>query len=82
MRAAPLFHPGVVSATLFGVKYSSSTLDKSYGSNNDGWDPEPVAEGMRLLLGKISSLVTDTLQCLAQYSFSAYFRKASWNGVL
>ena len=44
-------HPSVVSATLLGVKYSSSSLDKSYGSKDNSQDPTAVAEGMRLLLG-------------------------------
>jgi len=35
MWVARLLSPGVVSATLLGVKYSSSSLDKSYGSKDD-----------------------------------------------
>jgi len=55
-RAARSLCPGVISATLLGVYYLSSSLDKSYGSKDDRQYPEAIAEGMRLLLGKLSSL--------------------------
>jgi len=64
-RAAQLLYPGVNSATLVGVKYSTSSLDKSYASKDDWHDPEAVAEGTRPLLGILSSLLTGTCWCLA-----------------
>jgi hypothetical protein len=63
---------------LLGVKHTSSSLDKSYGSKDVWQDPKAVAEGISLLLSIISSLLTSTCRCLAQYSFSTYFRKACW----
>ena len=75
--AAPSLRPGDVSATLLGVKYSSSSLDKSYGSKDHWEDPEAVAEERRLLHGTGSSSLTGTHPCLAEYSFSTYFREAS-----
>jgi len=76
-HTAQSLRPGVVLATLLGVKYSSSSLEKSYGSKDDWQNPEAVAEGMRSLLGTLSCLFTGTRWCLAQYSLSVYFRKAS-----
>jgi len=72
-RAAPSLRPGVISASLLGVKYSSSLLDKSYWSKDDWQDPEVVMEGMTLLHCNLSSLLTGTRRCLAQFSFSSYF---------
>ena len=52
-RAAQLLRPGVISATLLGVRYSSSSLDKSYGSNDiskmyvSHWEPLGVSESCR-----------------------------------
>jgi len=48
-HAARSLRPGVVSAPHFGDKYSSSSLDKSYGSKDDGPSPEAFAEGKKLL---------------------------------
>jgi hypothetical protein len=62
-RAAQLHHPAVNSATLYGIKYSSSSLDKSYGSKDDRPDPEAVAEGTRLLLIMFSGSLTGTCRC-------------------
>ena len=76
-RAAQSLHPGVVSATLLGVTYSQSLLDKSYGSQDDAQHPEAIAEGRRLLLGPFSDLLTHRCRSLAYYSFSTYFRQAS-----
>jgi len=42
--------PGVISATFIGIKYSSSSLNKSYGSNEDWPDSEVVVEGNRMWL--------------------------------
>jgi len=39
---------------LLGVKYSSSSLDKSYGSKDNRPNPEALAEGERLRPGTIS----------------------------
>ena len=55
---------GVVSATLLGVKYSSSSLDTSYGSKNECPDTEAVTDGKRLLLGTLSGLLTGIRRCL------------------
>ena len=49
---------GVLSATLLGVEYLSSSLDKSYGSKDDRPDHVAIAEGMRLLLGTFSGTLT------------------------
>jgi hypothetical protein len=59
-RTSGSLRPGVVSATLLEVKYSSSSLDISYGSKDDGYDPEGVGEGTRFLLGTVSSVLTGT----------------------
>jgi hypothetical protein len=53
-HAAPLLSTGVVSAILLGVKYSSSSLDKSLGSNEDSPDAEAVSEAKILLLCRLS----------------------------
>jgi len=53
-RAAWSLHLGVISATSLGVQYSSSSLDKSYGSKDDWKDAESAAEGMRLPLCRLS----------------------------
>jgi len=53
-------HPGVISATLVGVKYCSSSQDKSYGSKEDSPDAEAVAEGKISLLGTHSDSITGT----------------------
>jgi len=57
--------PGVMSASLFGVRYSSPSLDQSSGLKDDCPDPEAVAEGMTLLLSMLSGLLTGTRQYLA-----------------
>jgi len=62
-RGAQLLHLGVVSATLFSVRYSSLWLDISSASKDTLKDPEAIAEGMSLLLGELSCLLTSTLRC-------------------
>src|SRR5882757_5397582 len=57
-RAAQSLCPGVISATLLRVKYSSSSQDKSYGFKDDCQDPEVVAERRRLQFSKLSRLLT------------------------
>jgi hypothetical protein len=52
---------------LLGLKYSSSLLDKSYGSKDDWQDTEAVAERMGMLLGKLWSILMGKRQFLAQY---------------
>jgi len=69
-------HLGVLSGRLSGVEFSSSSLDKSYGSNDDWQDGEVVADGMRLLLGKLWCWLTGTPRCLGRYSFSIYLGNA------
>ena len=59
-RAARSLCRGVVAVTSFSVMNSSSSLDESYRSKDDGWDPGAVAEVTRLLLGTVSSLLTGT----------------------
>jgi len=78
-RATESLRPGVISATFLAVKDSSSSLDKSYGSKDDWQDLEAIAYRMRLLLRKHSCVLTGTRWCSAQYSFSTFFRKASWD---
>jgi len=65
-----------------GVRSSSSSLNKSYGSIDDCPNPEAIAEMTRLLLVMLSGLITGTRQCLAQYSFSTFFRQSSWYWVV
>jgi len=60
MPAAQLHCLGVVSAKLLGVKYSSSSPGKSYGTKDDGLDPEVVVEVMILLLKMVMGLLTGT----------------------
>jgi len=50
MRGAWWLLLGDVSATFVGIKYSSSSQDKSYGSKDNWRDAEAVVEGMKLLL--------------------------------
>jgi len=76
MCAAQPLHPGIVSATLLGVKYSSSSRDKSYWSMDDWPDSAAIAQGNRLLLGMLFSFVTGTRLWLAQDSSSTYFSNA------
>jgi len=81
-RVARSLRRGVVSATLYGVQYSSSLLDKSYESKDDWPDPESNVEGMRLLLSTLSASSTGTHRSLAQYWFSTYFGNASFYQVV
>jgi len=81
-RAAWSLRPGVVSATFLGVMYSSSSQHKSYASMDHWQDPKTVSDRIELLLGKVLCLFTGTRRCMAQYSFSTYFRKASWYWVV
>jgi len=82
MRDMQSFCPEVVSATFVCVKYWSSSLDKSYGSNEDWLDSETIVEGKRVLLGTHPGLMMGKHLCQAQYLFSTYFRIASWYWVL
>jgi hypothetical protein len=74
--------PGVVSTPLLDLEYSPSLLGKSYGSKDGCHDPEAFAEGMKLQLGKLSSLLTGTCRCLGNILLSMYFRKDSGYGVV
>jgi len=58
---------GVIWPKFFGVIHYSSSLSRIYGLKDDWPDPEAVAEGMRLLLGMSSSLLSCTLQGITQY---------------
>jgi len=40
---------------------------------------EAVADGMKIAVLYRFELLTGTRRCLAQYSFSTYFRKAYWD---
>jgi len=81
-RASWSLCPGVISAACLGVKYSSSSWEKSYGSKDDWLDREAVAEGTRLLLCMLMGLMKGKCLSLAQYSFSTYFRNACWYWVV
>jgi len=81
-RAARTLHPGVVSARFSSIRYSSASLDQPYGSKDNWPDPEDIAEGKRIWLGILEGSMTENRICLALYSFSTYFRKASWYWVL
>jgi len=52
-RAAWPRRPGVIPAMLLGIMYSSSSLDKSNGPQQDCPNPEDFAEGKRLLAGTL-----------------------------
>ena len=64
-RAAWSHRLGVISVTLLGIKYSSSSLVKLYGSKIDSPGHQAIAEGKGLLLGTLSGLMTCTRLCLA-----------------
>jgi hypothetical protein len=72
-----LLYPGVISASFVGLTYSSTSLDKSYGSKSNSPDPNAMAQRKRLLFGTFSGLLLDNPQCFAQYSFYKYFRNTS-----
>ena len=69
--------PGVILVTFLSVKYSSTSLDKSCGENDDRPDPEAVVEEW-LLLTSLPGWLTASRQCVAQDSLSTYFTIASW----
>jgi hypothetical protein len=71
-HAARSDRPGVISATSFGIKHSSSLLDKSNGSYEDCPDLDAIAYERRELFGMFSGLVTGKPQCSTQYLCSAY----------
>jgi len=70
--------PGVVSASLSGVKHSSSSLDKSYGYKENWPDLQAIAGEMRFLLIGLSGLMTGRCLCSEHYLFSTFFRNACW----
>jgi len=81
-RVARSLCPGVISALLLDIKYSPSSLDKSSRSYDYSPDLEAIVEEACLLFGMLSSFVTGNGLCLAQYSYSTYFRKRSWYWVV
>jgi len=81
-HAARSLCPGVISATFLGVEYCSLSLEKSYGSKHASPNSEPFAVGKILLCRTFWGLMMDIHWCLAQYSFSTNFRKASWYQVV
>jgi len=55
---------GVVSATSFGVEYSSSSLNTSYRPKQDWPDLEAFVAGKRLLVSCVSHLMPDNYLCI------------------
>ena len=76
-HAARSLRLGGVLATLSGFQYSFPLLDESYGSRDDSPGLEAFVQGSGLLIVTHSGLFNGRRQCLAQSSFSTYFRKVS-----
>jgi len=76
-HAAELLYPGVIFASVVGLKYSSLSMDKSYGSKDNWPDSKAMAQGKRILFGAFPGLLLANGVCFAQYSCSKYFTNTS-----
>jgi len=70
--------PDIVSATLFSIWYSSSSLATTYALEGDCPALETLAKVKWLLLGTVSGCMMSKQLCLKQDSFSTYFSNANW----
>jgi hypothetical protein len=68
-RCEQSLRPGVISATGFGIRHYSLSLEKSDFSKDDLPNPEACAEGTSLLLETHSGLEACTRLYLEQCSF-------------